>query len=184
MRIFVTSLLFAAVAACTESPSDPRTGSETSEIGELPTSCGCEQGVITDWTPGTVGNYWFGNAPGMSFVTTGNSADTNNPNTFLVFGFGGPGYNSAWIYRVPLNQYGLFMGEMWASFAPHRGQPDVWIGGGGGLDGVGPGPGLPHGVPPFYVMRMQREAMTMVDAMRLANAANQNGGINFASNSK
>ena len=73
-----------------------------------------------------------------------------------------------------------------SSFASHMvvavngttgGVPDVWSGGGGGLDGVGPTGGgpIPHG----YVARMQRTAAQIIDAIRMAQHADGVGNVTF-----
>jgi len=190
-RILVVSML-AAVAACAESPSEPRTSTETSDLIDVSTDCGCVEVIPTAYTNQT--NFWPNNAKGVVYVVSSNAAynalHPNDPPTFLAFGFVNQGYNLAWTYQVPFAQYGTFIGAVQGSFASHMVQnnqgsvgaiPDVWSGGGGGLDGPGPGgggtggPPIPHG----YIARMQRTAATIIDTIRMAQHADAVGNVAF-----
>jgi len=191
-RALFASLLFAALASCTDTPpSEPRTSTETSELIDVSTTCGCNDVTPDPWSPLSAFNYWYtpnGNpVKGMVYVVSSNAADQAHPGTFLAFGFAGQGYQLAWTFRVPLSQYGQFIAEVQSNFANHMvnkdpttgttgALPDVWSGGGGGLDGVGtPGPGIPHG----YVARMQRTAAQIIDGIRQAQHADANGNVMY-----
>jgi hypothetical protein len=177
MKRFMTMSIVLALASCTEQPPEPRTSSETSEIGNLNTTCGCDAVFPTQWN-GSITDYWYGNAQNMVLILSGNSGDNVHPNTFLAFGFAGNGYQLAWTYRVNLADYESFQ-QKWihAYKIKHDAEPDTWIGGGGGLDGVGPGPIGPGGIPPFFVARMQRTAGVMIDQIRINNASGVNGAV-------
>lgn len=175
-RSFVTSIVFAALASCTEQPPEPRTSAETSEIGNLNTTCGCDAVFPSVWNSG-ITDYWYGTANNMVLEFTGN-ADAD-PNTFLVFAFAGNGYQLAWAYKVNLSDYELFMSKWLHAYRiKQQSEPNVWIGGSGGLAGPGPGPVGPGGIPPGYIARLQRTAATGIDSTRIMNASvGMNGGV-------
>jgi len=180
-RALFASLLFAALASCTDTPPEPRTSTESSDL-DVSSTCGCNDAIVTDWTPNTYGSaYWYGNVKGMVYVVSSNAQDSQHPGTFLAFGFAGQGYVLAWTFRVPLSQYAQFVAEVQTTFATHvvpnplaaAAAPDVWTGGGGGLDGIGPGPGIPHG----YIARMQRTAANIIESLRNAQHADGVGNV-------
>jgi hypothetical protein len=180
MKRSITLSIVLALASCTEQPPDPRTSTETSEIGSLATTCGCDAVFPTVWNSG-ITDYWYGTAKNMVLILSGNADDTDHPNTFLAFGFAGNGYQLAWSYRVNMVDYELFMSKWTHSYKlKHDAEPDVWIGGGGGLAGGGPGPIGPGGIPPYFVARMQRTAGVIIDQIRINNVAGPNGNVVFA----
>ena len=179
MKRSITLSIVLAFASCTEQPPEPRTSTETSEIGNLNTTCGCDAVFPTPWNSG-ITDYWYGNVKNMVLVLSGNADDSDHPNTFLAFGFAGAGYQLAWTYRVNIADYEAFMGKWVHAYKlKQTGEPDVWIGGSGGIVGGGPGPTGPGGIPPYFVARMQRTAGTIIDVTRINNAAGPNGGVVF-----
>jgi hypothetical protein len=165
MKLALAVLVATGLWSCTEPQSEPNTSAETSAIGGLATTCGCDDVERTLWIAQPI--TWSGNANNMMVIITG---DPENSSMFYAFGVAN-GTDIAWLYHVPKTSYVAFNAKVDQAFdAVLKAFPNRFGGGSGGLIG-GPHPVGPVGVPPTqipasYIARVIRTAGTLIDSTR------------------